>query len=109
MHRLTFMRPRGESSGVISERVTFKDRSHALGECYHIYWSISHSPSTTQELGVLASHYEDPDTPLSIDVEALTVVATRSRVEILWQDGTRGWVPSIEVIPYINPDEFDCW
>ena len=59
--------------------------------------------------GVPASHHEDPDSHITIDVDALTVVATRSRVEILWQDGTCEWVPSIEVIPYINPDEFDCW
>lgn len=62
-----------------------------------------------EELGVPPSHHEDPETHLIIDVDALTVVATRSRVEVLWQDGTRGWVPSIDVIPYINPDEFDCW
>jgi len=103
------MRPRGESSGVISERVTFKDRSRALGECHPIYWSAPRSPPAIQELGVPASHHEDPETHFSIDVDTLTVVATRSRVEILWQDGTREWVPSIDVIPYINPDEFDCW
>jgi hypothetical protein len=103
------MRPRGESSGVISERVTFRDRRRALGEFHQIYLSTFRSPSIIQELGVPASHHEDPDTHLTIGVDALTVVATQSRVEILWQDGTREWVPSIEVIPYINPDEFDCW
>lgn len=64
MHRLTFMRPRGESSGVISERVTFRDLSRALGKStrstgrsptYRRRWKSLAPPPVTTKIQTLIS------------------------------------------------------
>jgi ubiquitin-conjugating enzyme E2 O len=44
-----------------------------------------------------------------IEVQTLVVKETRTTVDVLWQDGTRETVNSKELIPYVNPDEYDCW
>ncbi|KAJ3500529.1 hypothetical protein NLJ89_g9755 [Agrocybe chaxingu] len=44
-----------------------------------------------------------------VQVQQFVVKETMSTVEILWQDGTRETLKSTEVIPYLNPDEYDCW
>lgn len=30
-------------------------------------------------------------------------------VNVLWQDGTREVIDCKETVPYVNPDEYDCW
>lgn len=45
----------------------------------------------------------------TITVETFTVEETQTSVEILWQDGSRETSPSVLLIPYLNPDEYDCW
>ncbi|KAJ7042399.1 hypothetical protein C8F04DRAFT_1207920 [Mycena alexandri] len=37
------------------------------------------------------------------------VTETLTWLEVLWQDGTKETVRSTELIPYLNPDEYDCW
>lgn len=44
-----------------------------------------------------------------IEVETLIVQETRTTVEVLWQDGARGSLDARETVPYLNPDEYDCW
>ena len=44
-----------------------------------------------------------------IEVRTLVVKETRTRVNVLWQDGTREWLDARDTIPYLNPDEYDCW
>lgn len=43
------------------------------------------------------------------DEEVFIVVKTFTKVETLWQDGSRSWEPSRDLIPYLNLDEFDVW
>ncbi|KIK70823.1 hypothetical protein GYMLUDRAFT_32884 [Collybiopsis luxurians FD-317 M1] len=44
-----------------------------------------------------------------VTVDSFNVTATETEVDILWQDGHRETVRSVDVIPYLNPDEYDCW
>ncbi|KAG7450676.1 uncharacterized protein BT62DRAFT_927948 [Guyanagaster necrorhizus] len=44
-----------------------------------------------------------------IHVETLTVAETETTVDILWQDGTTETLKSVDLIPYLNTDEYDCW
>jgi ubiquitin-conjugating enzyme E2 O len=44
-----------------------------------------------------------------ITVQTFTVKETRTTVNVLWQDGTRETITAIDLIPYLNPDESDCW
>ncbi|SJL05546.1 uncharacterized protein ARMOST_08914 [Armillaria ostoyae] len=45
----------------------------------------------------------------TIHVETLTVAETETTVDILWQDGTTETLNSVDLIPYLNTDEYDCW
>ena len=44
-----------------------------------------------------------------VEVRTLVVRQTRSTVNVLWQDGTKERLDSRETVPYLNPDEYDCW
>ncbi|KAI0751129.1 hypothetical protein C8Q80DRAFT_1155693 [Daedaleopsis nitida] len=44
-----------------------------------------------------------------VEVDTLIVQETRTTVEVLWQDGTRDIIDAGETVPYLNPDEYDCW
>lgn len=45
-----------------------------------------------------------------VTVFALMVKETRSRVTVLWQDGTKDeHIDATTLIPYLNIDEYDCW
>lgn len=44
-----------------------------------------------------------------IQVRALVVQETRTTVDVLWQDGIRQKLDARETVPYLNPDEYDCW
>ncbi|THH08339.1 hypothetical protein EW145_g2772 [Phellinidium pouzarii] len=45
----------------------------------------------------------------AVKVETFAIYETQTTVELLWQDGSREKVRSTELIPYLNPDEYDCW
>ena len=34
---------------------------------------------------------------------------TETMLDVLWQDGTEESLQAVDVIPYLNPDEYDCW
>lgn len=42
-------------------------------------------------------------------VQIFRVKETETTVEVLWQDGSRETSKAINLIPYLNPDEYDCW
>ncbi|KAH7912999.1 hypothetical protein BJ138DRAFT_1147026 [Hygrophoropsis aurantiaca] len=44
-----------------------------------------------------------------VTVQTLCVKETRTTAHVLWQDGTTETLQSTELIPYLNPDEYDCW
>jgi len=41
--------------------------------------------------------------------KTLCVKETKTVVNVLWQDGSQQNIPSTDLIPYLNPDEYDCW
>ena len=36
-------------------------------------------------------------------------IQTKTTVDVLWQDGTRETIDVKQTVPYLNPDEYDCW
>lgn len=44
-----------------------------------------------------------------VTVDTYLVTQTETELDVLWQDGVRETVLAKEVIPYLNPDEYDCW
>ena len=42
-------------------------------------------------------------------VDTGVVCETETTVELLWQDGSKERCRTTELIPYLNPDEYDCW
>jgi ubiquitin-conjugating enzyme E2 O len=44
-----------------------------------------------------------------IEVRHFVVRETKTTVTVLWQDNITETIPSTELIPFLNPDEYDCW
>ncbi|THH34055.1 hypothetical protein EUX98_g169 [Antrodiella citrinella] len=44
-----------------------------------------------------------------IEVRTLALKRTRTLVNVLWQDGKRECLDARDTVPYLNPDEYDCW
>ncbi|KAF8898907.1 hypothetical protein BD779DRAFT_1666666 [Infundibulicybe gibba] len=86
IEKLTLIRGQSDSDLRVGDRVYLKD-------CDGL-------PSTRH--GV-----DDPNGIIS--VHAFRVAETRTIVDVLWQDGSRQSIPSVDLIPYLNPDEYDCW
>ncbi|KAG6878620.1 hypothetical protein C0993_001143 [Termitomyces sp. T159_Od127] len=86
IRKLTLIRGRSDLEMRVGDRVRLKDNSAA--------------PFTR--------HRRD-DTDALLEVRLFVVTETETTLDVLWQDGTRERVRSTEVIPYLNPDEYDCW
>jgi ubiquitin-conjugating enzyme E2 O len=54
-------------------------------------------------------HSQEGDDSDVITVETFLVTETETTLDILWQDGLYETLRSTEVIPYLNPDEYDYW
>ena len=54
-------------------------------------------------------HGQEGDSSDVITVQTFMVTETETTLDILWQDGVQETLRSTEVIPYLNPDEYDCW
>ncbi|TDL28122.1 hypothetical protein BD410DRAFT_782087 [Rickenella mellea] len=63
--------------------------------------------STPPEL--ITKHGRDDELSGTIKVAHCMVKETQTTVKVLWQDGTVDTLKSTELIPYLNPDEYDCW
>ncbi|KAI0355359.1 hypothetical protein OH77DRAFT_1403203 [Trametes cingulata] len=59
--------------------------------------------------GPVTRHGRSTDYQGMIEVDTLVVQETRTTVDVLWQDGTREIVDAKQTVPYLNPDEYDCW
>ena len=44
-----------------------------------------------------------------VEVRHFVVRETKTTVTVLWQDDVKEIMPSTELIPFLNPDEYDCW
>jgi len=44
-----------------------------------------------------------------IEVRVYVVRETQTTVDVLWQDGSTETMLTTKLIPYLNPDEYDCW
>ncbi|KAF8807738.1 hypothetical protein BYT27DRAFT_7338382 [Phlegmacium glaucopus] len=54
-------------------------------------------------------HGQDGDAGGAFQVTTCLVTETSTEVDVLWQDGIQETMKSIDLIPYLNPDEYDCW
>lgn len=59
--------------------------------------------------GPRSTHGREGEGPGIIPVDTLVVKETNTRVNVLWQDGTREALDAKDTVPYLNPDEYDCW
>ncbi|KAJ7293424.1 hypothetical protein C8J57DRAFT_1551895 [Mycena rebaudengoi] len=50
-----------------------------------------------------------PDNDKKVVVKTFSVTETQTILDVLWQDGIKETLLSKELIPYLNPDEYDCW
>lgn len=64
-----------------------------------------------KDVGGLPStrHSQEGDNSDVITVQTFIVTETKTTLDVLWQDGVQETLRSTEVIPYLNPDEYDCW
>lgn len=85
--KLTIVRGRSELEMRVGDRVRLKDTTGV--------------PSTRHSQGG-----DDADV---IIVQTFMVTETETTLDVLWQDGVHETLRSTEVIPYLNPDEYDCW
>lgn len=65
--------------------------------------------SLKDNTGAPRTKHGQEDSGDSIEVQTFMVVETQTTFDVLWQDGTRETLKSTEIIPYLNPDENDCW
>ncbi|CAL1695554.1 unnamed protein product [Somion occarium] len=87
LSKLTLVRRRAEQAMRVGDRVLLKNPNQ--------------SPATV--------HGREGDPAGSVTVRDLVVTETHTMVNVLWQDGTRDLLDCKETIPYVNPDEYDCW
>ncbi|KAJ7630782.1 hypothetical protein FB45DRAFT_916544 [Roridomyces roridus] len=85
MSHLILIRSLSDLQMRVGDRVTFKDENNL--------------PSTSH--GGL-------DGP-QITVKTFSVTETETIVDVLWQNGTKETIRATELIPYVTPDEYDCW
>ncbi|PFH54811.1 hypothetical protein AMATHDRAFT_38056 [Amanita thiersii Skay4041] len=85
--RLTLVRGRSDLEMRVGDRVHLKDR---IGK-----------PSSR--------HGQDTDNLSAVTVQTFVVTETETVLDVLWQDGSRQALKATDVIPYLNPDEYDCW
>jgi ubiquitin-conjugating enzyme E2 O len=57
----------------------------------------------------VTTHGQEGDPAGTVTVKAFAVQETRTTVNVLWQDGTQETLRATALIPYMNPDEYDCW
>ncbi|KAF4623252.1 hypothetical protein D9613_002127 [Agrocybe pediades] len=87
MGKLTLFRPHFEQEIQYGDRLHLKD--------------VSKVPTT---------EHGRPDDPTGVvHVQTVMVTQTATELEVLWQDGSRETVRSVDVVPYFNTDEYDCW
>ncbi|KAI0094796.1 hypothetical protein BDY19DRAFT_914675 [Irpex rosettiformis] len=84
--KLTLVRRRAEQAMRVGDRVVLKN-----------------------EVGPRSTHGREGEVPGIIPVDTLVVRETHTRINVLWQDGVRETLDSKDTVPYLNPDEYDCW
>ncbi|GAW04426.1 ubiquitin-conjugating enzyme3 like-protein [Lentinula edodes] len=57
----------------------------------------------------VTKHGQEGEAGGVITVNSFNVTATDTEVDVLWQDGNKETLRSVDLIPYMNPDEYDCW
>ncbi|ESK98044.1 isocitrate lyase [Moniliophthora roreri MCA 2997] len=85
--KLTLVRSHSDSQLRLSDRINLKDTTGL--------------PYTT--------HGREGEACGVVTVQSYLMSSTETTIDVLWQDGVEETVKSIDVIPYLNPDEYDTW
>lgn len=86
--KLTIVRRRAEQCLRVGDRVIAKDSTDV--------------PTTL--------HGKEGEPPQgTLLVRTLVVSETHTMVNVIWQDGIRECLDARNTVPYLNPDEYDCW
>ena len=86
-HKLTLIRGKSDVEMRVGDRVALKD-------------------PTGQP--VTAHGSEDEDVGI-VHLQTYEVIETVTMLDVLWQEGVKETLRSTELIPYVSPDEYDCW
>ncbi|OBZ79709.1 E2/E3 hybrid ubiquitin-protein ligase UBE2O [Grifola frondosa] len=85
--KLTMLRRRAEQALRMWDRVILKD-----------------------QVGLpITRHGREGEPHGTLEVRTLVIQETQTNVDVLWQDGTRETIDAKNSVPYVNPDEYDCW
>jgi ubiquitin-conjugating enzyme E2 O len=76
------------------------DLEMRVGDRVHLN-NVTGLPST--------QHGREGESAGIVHVQAFLVVETETSLDVLWQNGVHETLKSTDVIPYLNPDEYDCW
>ncbi|KAJ3916626.1 hypothetical protein F5877DRAFT_80717 [Lentinula edodes] len=82
---------------LVRNRLSFQMR---IGDCVRL--------KDTEGIPV-TKHGREGEAGGVITVNSFNVTATDTEVDVLWQDGNKETLRSVDLIPYMNPDEYDCW
>ena len=85
--KLVVVSRRAEEAMRVGDRVRLKDTTNV---------PVTRHGRTTEAHGV-------------IEVNTLIVQETQTTIDVLWQDGERETLDARDTVPYLNPDEYDCW
>ncbi|KAF8642030.1 hypothetical protein AX16_009751 [Volvariella volvacea WC 439] len=86
--QLTVVRGRSELEMRVGDRVHIKDAASDLPVTFH--------GRKSDHKGI-------------VHVKLFLVAETQTMIDVLWQDGAQETIPATGLIPYLNPDEYDCW
>ncbi|TCD69895.1 hypothetical protein EIP91_005719 [Steccherinum ochraceum] len=88
MGKLTLVRRRAEQCLRVGDRLLLKNR---------------------EEMPVTLHGKEGVQQQGPVEVRTAVVKQTHTIVNVLWQDGKRDCLDAKDTVPYMNPDEYDCW
>jgi ubiquitin-conjugating enzyme E2 O len=86
-HKLSLIRGKSDVEMRVGDRVKLKDPNGQPATAHG---------SENEDVGI-------------VYLQSYEVVETVTMLDVLWQDGVKETVRSTELIPYVSPDEYDCW
>ncbi|KAF5375118.1 hypothetical protein D9758_000439 [Tetrapyrgos nigripes] len=85
--KLTLLQSRSDSQNRIGDRMNLKNSANM--------------PFT--------KHGQEGEAGGVVSVQCFNVRSTETTLNVLWQDGATESLSAANIIPYLNPDEYDCW
>jgi ubiquitin-conjugating enzyme E2 O len=87
MNELTILPIHTDTDLTVGARVKLKDKTEVL---------VTQHGTEAGQCGV-------------VTVDMYQVMETETELDVLWQDGSIETILARDVVPLLNPDEYDCW